>query len=508
MFKSDAQWPIAAAHVGAIAVSEGPVLHLTDDELTQMASFIYAHHMKIFLETGIISRQKGSKFGGGEGYCFPAEIRATCEKMQKFGLTVDYLRMDEPIWFGHYNKNDAYVQQLAIPDLVQRVKEDADEVIKVFPNVQLVDIDPIPPVTMQPDWQPTYKDYLQQLEAALNKPVVALQVDVQWKNPAWMHDLKEFADFAHGLGMKFGVIYNSDGSADTDEDWIKAAEKSFTVVESLVGVIPEQPVFQSWDKIPSHALPETSPAAHTHLIDRYLLPRTRIVAQRGAGAITGQLLDQAGHPVAGATVSMTAPSFDPAKPLALLTVSGTVPAKALTAIMGIRVNCECLCDGSNDFYVGKFSYQETAGGTVSQTLDYPAEIQAHPPQNIKYDAETIGGDAVAHLVIPPDQTLGANSPAFTVTPGAQFTFQASADLVSGDGLFGKILVIWLDAQKHGFGTATITVNRHLDDAGSAVTGPDGKFALPLPASSAAAAGPLHLRYEGSDTLRPSLTVLP
>ena len=43
--------------------------------------------------------------------------------------------------------------------------------------------------------------------------------------------------------------------------------------------------------------------------------------------------------------------------------SGTVPAKAKTAIMGIRINCECLCDGTSDLLVGKFNYQESVSGT-------------------------------------------------------------------------------------------------------------------------------------------------
>jgi len=507
-FLSDASWPKAAAKVKVFVLTEGPIRDMTDAELATMAGFLTKHRMEIALEMGIIEKEYNSKYGGGEGYMFPGEIGNMAKRLRQAGITPNYIRMDEPIWFGHYNKNDAYCQQLSIDDLVKRIARNAREMTGVFPDMKIVDIVTIPPLTMQSDWRQTYKEFKEKLEAALGKPITAVQVDVQWSNPSWKHDLKEFADYAHGLGMKVGIIYNSDGGGANDREWLQNAEKGFTKIESELGLIPEQPVMQSWESFPTRSLPETSDTAHTYLIARYLLPRTRIAAQRKAESIEGLLIDERGRPVSGAKVTMDAPVFTESKPLPVVSASGTVPNKAKSAIMGIRINCECLSDGKSDLLVGKFTYQESGTGTVSKTLDYPAEVQRSKPPKIKAEITTVGGQSVAHLMVDPGQTVGFNSPAFAVTPGAQYQFRAQADLISGEGLYGRIILIWLDDKNHGISACPLIVTRKYTPCSLTVTGKNGQFSIALPKEKNATAGPLRLSFAGTPELRPAITVIP
>ena len=49
---------------------------------------------------------------------YPAEVRAMARRLKQVGITPNYIRMDEPIWFGHYDKNDGWVERLSIDDLV------------------------------------------------------------------------------------------------------------------------------------------------------------------------------------------------------------------------------------------------------------------------------------------------------------------------------------------------------------------------------------------------------
>lgn len=507
-FAPGAPWATAAAKVKVFVLTEGVIRCLSDGELTEMAEFLQKHRIEIALEMGIIEKEVGSKYGGGEGYMFVGEVRAMARRLKQLGITPNYIRMDEPIWFGHYNKNDSWVQQLPIDDLVKRITNNTRELTSVFPDIGFVDIATIPPLTMQPDWRAAYKEFKQKLEAAVGKPITAIQVDLQWSNPSWKHDLKEFADYAHSLGMKFGIIYNNDGPGGNDREWLESAERGVTTIESELGFIPEQPVMQSWDKYPTHSLPETADTAHTYLIARYLLPRTRISARRSHGSIDGFLKDERGRPIAGVQVAMEAPYFDESRPLATVAASGTVPDKAKTAIIGIRINCECLSDGTSDLLVGNFTYRESVSGSVSKTVDYPAEIRRAKPAKIKAELTTVGGQSVAHLVAETGETLGYNAPAFTVTPGAQFEFQAQADLLAGEGLYGRIILIWLDDKGRGFSACPLVVTRKYVPCGTAVTRRNGQFSIPLPKEKNAAAGPLRFSYSGSPALRPAITVVP
>ena len=54
---------------------------------------------------------------------------------------------------------------------------------------------------------------------------------------------------------------------------------------------------------------------------------------------------------------------------------GTVPSAARFAIIGMRVNSECLCGGLNDLMVGNLRYAESAGGTVVQKYNLAEEAK-------------------------------------------------------------------------------------------------------------------------------------
>ena len=48
--------------------------------------------------------------------------------------------------------------------------------------------------------------------------------------------------------MQFGVIYNSDGEAPTDQAWVAEAKRHFDELETRYGLIPDQAVFQTWNQ--------------------------------------------------------------------------------------------------------------------------------------------------------------------------------------------------------------------------------------------------------------------
>ena len=144
------------------------------------------------------------------------------------------------------------------------------------------------------------------------------------------------------------MIYNGDGLDDSNAGWIAHAERNYTVLETEHGLVPDIAVFSSWNKYPTHALPETSPDTMTSLINRYRLPRTRFEARRERQGWRARLVDGAGQGLAGETVTIARLGLDPDAPPPVRTVSGIVPSDAVGAILGWRVNTECRCAGDND----------------------------------------------------------------------------------------------------------------------------------------------------------------
>ena len=58
-----------------------------------------------------------------------------------------------------------------------------------------------------------------------------------------------------------GQIYIGDGA--TDAGWVAQAEQWMTDYEIHGSPMPDQVIFQSWDPLPDHVLPESDPASFT-----------------------------------------------------------------------------------------------------------------------------------------------------------------------------------------------------------------------------------------------------
>jgi hypothetical protein len=430
-------------------------------------------------------------------------------KLNKNGLIPKYIALDEPLWFGHY-ATGAQECNFSVEEMAQRTAVTVNTYIQAFPGVTVGDIEPIGALTAEADWKATYGAYKTTLEGAIGQRLAFLQLDVQWTDPGWTDHMSLIASFAHRHGMRLGVIYNGDGDDPDDVSWLAHAKKNFDYVESLTGIRPALAIFISWNKFPTHAMPETSPSAHTWLIDQYMLTRTRFTWHTSTSNINGRLVAEEAGGVANATVEVEAFGMDPAQPPVPLVVSGPVPDGARFAIMGMRVNRECFCAGDNDLIIGDFRYQESRGGSVSQTYSFPAAAaRAHGP---RADGSTVlpmtlGGVPLAEIIATPVEQFGFNSPIFAVTPGSQFTFTAPIGSVTGKGMFGTATVIWLNAAQSGFLRSNITLEEDIRSIGSVTTDASGRFVTTRLIQANGTLASLRLHFAGTESQRSAYAVV-
>jgi len=507
LFQPDAPWKIAAAHTQVFFMPIPCIMSAPDADVIATVADLSRRHIAIGLPLMSIARDRGTKMGGVEGYDYTENVTRVAQRLKQLGITPKYLRIDSPLWFGHYDKQ-ALACQYPVDELVKRVAQNVGEYTKVFPDIIVGDVEPVPPLLLASDWRETYRSFKEKLEATIGKKIAFLHLDEAWRNPDVLTDMKIVADFAHSLGMKTGFIYD-DGAeipATTNEEWIADVEKNVIRTESQAGLIPDQAVFQSWENLPTCVMPETSPSAHTYLIDQYLIPRSRIMANRAPGKVTGQLIDAHDHGVASASITWETPDFDPTRPLPVSTVSGTVPVKAASAILAVRLNRECNSSGRNDVLIGPLTYRETESGSVTQTIDYPAQAPSAKGSEVRLTVEQVGGQQAAHIVADPGQSMGFNSAPFAVTPNAHFEFHAPVDTVSGEGIFGFVAVIWMNADHRGIGRVNLPVVRKYSVGGALTTDQNGHFSIPLPEDKAGKS--VRLTFSGRAQLRPAIALVP
>jgi hypothetical protein len=498
-FRADAPWRRAASHIQVLNLTAAYVSDASDDDLRAVAAGLAARRIDIDIPLQSVAVERDEPCGKTEGYDEPAHIASVAAKLKRLGITPRYISLDGPLWFGHYDTGPKACR-FSIDEAARRAARSVRIFLAEFPDLAIDDIEGSV-LTMQPSWQAGYSAFKAQFEAEAGHALNSLTLDVKWSSPGWDDSVKALSAMAKSLEMKFGVIYNGDERDDSDGAWISHAIRNFTTVESREGIIPDIASFASWNPFPTRALPETSPGAHTWLINQYRLPRTRFEVERDASGWHVRLVDAGGHPVSGQNVAIQRLGVEPAEPPPTREAAGTVPPNATGAILGLRVNAECFCAGDNDLVVGELVYREDANGSASQKLSVSALAGKPRSDGAKITPVPIAGAAVVRLRVTPDRQFLLNSPAFPVTPGAHYVFTAPLGAIDADGLYGTATIIWLDHNGNGISRTNILDPGDRLPAGAATTDANGAFSLP------ASTQVRELSFAGTATMRPALARL-
>ena len=504
LFAPNPDWHLLARQINVFLIPTNALLLTPPAQLRAMEASLARHHIALAMPVQSVLPPAGATCGHQEGYADAWVAPKLIAKLRPLGVRLDILRLDGPLWFGHYATGPGSCH-LPIPVLARQVAAAIAPYLAAYPHAELGDVEGPQALAQHPHWQANYLAFKRALEADTGRKLAFLQADVNWREPDWPTALSAEATFAHRAGMKFGIIYDSDSLARSSADWVARARVAFDQAETLYHLIPDAAVFQTWNEIPDHIFPETAPGAQSRLVALYLRPRTALSLTRQGRVLRGRLT-AAGAGVAGANVRIDALGTAPGQAPPLRVAQGRVPAKARFAILGLRVNSECLCAGDNNLLFGTLSYQETAGGA-----DHAAKFFMPPPHlapGVRLRPEVIGGAPLLHLRVGPDAAFGFNSRIFPVTPGARFRFSVPLGTLNGRGLFGTATLIWLDAQQHGLFRTNITLGADAHPVATARTDAGGGFTLQLPAGRGLAHQALRAFYPGSHTTRAAYAALP
>jgi hypothetical protein len=494
MWTKDAPWRESAKKTNVLVLVHWWVANdATEAQLIQIRDFAREHHMQIDLSTEAVAKLPNPTCGNEEGYTFPGENGAAARILLRLGFKVDWVDMDGPINSGSYDTGPQSCQ-LSIPDLISRVVMTLQDVLALYPDAKIMDVEPIPALTQVPTWRRDVNTFHQGLAQQLGVPVLAMQTDVTWQNPAWQEAMLDLHTYLHEQNQKLSVIYDGSALAQSDADWINSAISNFESVEGELHIIPDEVLFTTWNPNPADNMPETSPTALTWLINRYPRPLSELQVQFVGQGVQGKLTTANGKPIANATINGFKPGVDFSQPLPVQVVQGVVPATAVSAIIGVRVNTECGCNGLNDVLFGAITYQETKGGSSQMAFTFPTT-----PETINgaiLGGEIVGGTRVNRIIAFPGQSLILNSNVFTVTPNARYQFATPAATIGGAGWFGNIDLIWLDSNNLEVNRTVVTPVPGKALISTTVTAADGTFALPHMPRSVDGPNPVTVEFDG------------
>lgn len=482
---NNAPWQNAAKHVQAFKVSTQFVLQATDDQLAKMFAGLKKRNIAFAEETLMLPLGTNDCGRGVEGYLDPHGMQNVLERIKRLGGDLRYVAMDEPLWFGHVSnhKNSCHSSIEAIArDVATRIAV----IKKVFPDVEVGDVEPLATPAEPADWLDEISAWLAAYKEAVGVPLRFFDADVTWSG-SWQPQLRSLATRLRAAGVSYGLIYDGDATDSSGIAWVQNAENRFAQVESNPETAPDRAILQSWTLQPEHMLPETQAGTMTYLVNSYSRQRVTLNLRREDRRLSGRLMDSAGKPLAGAKVNVVAVSGDTAGIKSLRTLSGVVPPGAKKAIVALRINSECGCSGVAHVDIGQVIYHDPGSNT---TIQRP--LLENASDNIFNEM--------------PGQAVSRNSQAFPVTPGGPFTFRASMGATSDSVNSGYLALAFLGAGGQELERLRISFSPATTDLGATATDGSGAFSVPLPATTPPRAA-FRAVFSGDATNRPAYASL-
>lgn len=511
------QWPVTLAHTTTVLTSgRGIAVACLENKpdaswkncadlqmdgeysLDQYFRNIKARHMTFALEIGLLvdtltNSSKINRTCGSEAVGREPELRLVLRKIKLAGGNLDYLRMDEPFYYGVISCHET-------PEHVaQYLHRTIDGIVRsYFPDVKIGDVEP---VSGAADAAQTITAWADAYRKELGTPLAFFHADAAWLSGIPARNFPALQQAMHQRGISFGIIYDGESDASSTV-WTNGAIEHFTQAESVLKTPIDQAIFMSWTAEPDAILPEKKLGTLTNVSYQYVLPQTSLAANVVNGkAVHVSLAASGNRPIAGARIDgewidTEARSRD----LPKRSISGITPSGTAYAVVGIRANTEGSAAAANgEAYLGPIAVHYTAASGEQRlwrsSYTAPKQLPISPEGRIVTNLP--GSASACGLSVIP---VAAQSP-FTLETA--FAATKSADHA------GYVTMIFFDAQCHGLTREFLYFTPVTKPLSFSETDAGGNAGAALPASWLANGGKLRLRYSGDNAEhRPVETSIP
>jgi hypothetical protein len=270
LFKPDAPWSQAASRLAVFKVGTRFVLHADDAELRTVLDDLKRRHIAFAVELGVLeSGGPGTCGYGVEGYANPTGVESVAKRIKALGGRIDYVAMDEPVWFGHIvdkvAKGGGTGCRYGLPELAEMAARKIAVLKRYFPDIRIGDIEPI---TARAVGGPQSIDDIVAFEDLLRRKTgvapAFVHADVAWTFQGWQPLLETLAVRLRASGVRVGIICDGDANAGGDAAWVRQALQRCQTVAADPKIRPDDLVVQSWEPLPTRMLPETDPGSLTY----------------------------------------------------------------------------------------------------------------------------------------------------------------------------------------------------------------------------------------------------
>jgi hypothetical protein len=267
LFGPGAPWPVGMAHVNVMQLRAPWFLRMSPSVVAQALAFLKAHRMKLAVPLGFIDSDTSGQ--GIEGCGTARGHRVYPREMKQLGIPLDYVVMDEPLYFGHdYDGKNAC--HFSIAQVADSVANNVRMIRSYYPHVQFVWAEPQQAL---PGGVAEMNRFLDDYQARLSELPIAMRFDIDWgkvdkKHREWHQDVPLFVRALKTRGIGLSIIYdaghvNGQPIPKTDAGWIASAKADVADWEATIPDKPAEVVIQTWNPNPVRIVPEDDPTTMT-----------------------------------------------------------------------------------------------------------------------------------------------------------------------------------------------------------------------------------------------------
>jgi len=490
MLMEGAPWETVSRHTQVVKFPPANIERAKDPALQRAFRDLDRRHIAMALEASLLIRSSHCA-ETTEAYGRPGSLEWLLKKIQRNGGDLQYIAMDEPFFYGNSFSGPNACHDSAT-EIAREIAENLKMVRTIFPKVKVGDIEVLGDSKSWTDelikWVDTYR-------SVVGEPLAFLHVDISWSKPA-IRNLAPLAERLKQRKVPFGIIYNADLPPGTDKEWTEKAIQNFIEIESVLGVHPDDAIFQTWVPQPSHMLPENRPGAFMNVPFQYLHAASTLTLTRQGNILTGRLTDASDRPLPHAGVLIDALDVGGRMGLTDRSLTDVVPGGAKSAVIGIRANLEGsrATDELAGAAVGGIQYRELGTGRQEVVSPVTLPITGAPP-------------SIRTLKLTPDTTYLWNLKQFAVTAGKTFTLKAPIMATGNAEHAGYATIVFLDSAGKGFTRRNLWFTPSKLRLDSVITDEDGRFRLQLSNRVLDAQEEIRAFYEGNQDLRQSMASL-
>ncbi len=263
------QWKTGLNAINVFGIERQMVEFGNDDLLRQVGEFARKYNKSIDIE---LPMNTYGANGCGlhpyiESYANKGDVRKFLLRLKKDGVVVNYITMDEIVWFGHFFQGRITACKDPLDVIVKHVAENVRDALEIFPEAKIGENEPF--TGTRGEWATALAEWFEVYHRELGFYPKYLHADMLWNSPLAMQQMQYVEQVARSKGIRFGVIYDGDA---VDRDPASFANKAVARAKMIEAETSSKPdaVIMSWMFEPETLLPESSCSSQSGILLRYL----------------------------------------------------------------------------------------------------------------------------------------------------------------------------------------------------------------------------------------------